>query len=294
VAGARQIVDAPGFTLLPYGLWDAVEQRNPGDPHWQNGVTWVERCPTGDTTYDECLAVTGTGGPPPEPPLKTDNVAQQFRGATPFTVVAEFDCTPIGLGDATTVAENALARVEQQQVEEAFWTGVAGGQEVVFPHLAADAEVLDANDIVLQMPAVVCSEAQDAAHALGLLEECLAQCYAGRGLIHVSPVALDTLAAWNLVVDRGGQLQTVRGNRVVVGGGYPGTAPDGTLPAAGTTWIYATGSAFGYRSRVRLTSPQESLDRATNTLRMIAERTYVIGFECCLLAAQLTLGVPTT
>jgi hypothetical protein len=28
-------------------------------------------------------------------------------------------------------------------------------------------------------------------------------------------------------------------------------------------------------------------------MRMIAERTYVLGFECCLLAAHIVLGVPT-
>ena len=44
-------------------------------------------------------------------------------------------------------------RLEQQQVEAAFWTGTAGGQEVTFPHLAADAEVVDAQDIVLQTAA---------------------------------------------------------------------------------------------------------------------------------------------
>lgn len=293
MAGARQIVDAPAFTLLPYGLWDAVEQRSPGDPHWQNGVTWVERCPDGGTTYDECLSVTGTGAPPPEPPAKADNVDQTFRGATPFTVVAEFDCTPVGLADAATVAADALDRVEQQQVEAAFWTGTAAGQQVVFPHLAADTEVLDSHDIVLQPTASVCVTGQDAAYALGALEACLADCYAGQGLIHVPRDAEPTLAAWNLLEKRDGGLFTTAGNRVVVGGGYTGSGPDGTAATAGTSWIYATGAAFGYRSDVRITSPRESIDRSTNTMRMIAERTYVLGFECCLIAANMTLGAPT-
>ena len=109
MAGARQIVDPPAFTLLPYGLWDAVEQRSPGNPHWQQGVTWVERCPDGGSTYDECLSVTGTGAPP-EPDAKADNVDQTDRGATPFTIFAEFDCSPVGIGDAATAASDALAR----------------------------------------------------------------------------------------------------------------------------------------------------------------------------------------
>lgn len=295
MAGARQIVDAPAFTLLPYGLWDAVEQRNPDDPHWQNGVTWVERCPTGGTTYDECLSVTGTGGPPPEPPVKADNVDQTFRGATPFTVVAEFDCSPVGMRDAATAAEDALARIEQQQVEAAFWTGTAAGQPVVFPHLAASAEAEDANGILLQPTASVCITGADVVHALGALEDCLADCYAGQGVIHVPRVALPTLAAWNLVEDRGGQLFTTAGNRVVVGGGYANTSPAGAAATAGTAWMYATGALFGYRSNtLNISTPRDSLDRSTNTMRVIAERAYVLGFECCLIAANFDLGVPTT
>lgn len=293
MAGARQIVDPPAFTLLPYGLWDAVEQRSPGNPHWQQGITWIERCPDGGTTYDECLSVTGTGAPP-EPGVKADNVDQTFRGATPFTVFAEFDCSPVGLGDAATVAGDALARVEQQQVEAAFWTGSADAVTVVFPHLAANAETVDAQDIVLQPVASVCVTGADAAHALGALEDCLADCYAGQGVIHIPRVVLPTLAAWNLVEARDGALWTTAGNRVVVGGGYTGSGPDGSGPADGTTWMYATGALFGYRGDVRMHSPRDSIDRTANTMRMIAERTYVIAYECCLLAAQITLGVPTT
>lgn len=294
MAGARQIVDAPAFTLLPFGLWDAVEQRPSADAHWQQGVTWVERCPEGGTTYDECLSVTGTGGPPPEPPAKTDNVPQNFRGATPFTVVAKFECSPVGLIDATTVAVDALERVEQQQVEAAFWTGTAAGQQVVFPHLAAAADVEDGQDILLQPTASVCITGADIVHGLGALEACLADCYAGRGVIHVPRVAEPTLAAWGLIVERDGGLFTTAGNRVVIGGGYTGSGPDGTPAPDGTAWIYATGAMFGYRGDVKMSRPTDSIDRSTNTMRMIAERTYVLGFECCLLAANISLGVPTT
>lgn len=292
MAGARQIVDPPAFTSLPYGLWDAAQKPTPDNGHWQQGITWIERCPDGGTTYDECLSVTGTGAPP-EPSAKADNVDQTFRGATPFTVVAEFDCSPVGLRDAETVASDALARVEQQQVEAAFWTGVAGAQTVVFPHLAADTEVLDAQDIVLQTVASPAVTGADVAHALGELEADLATCYAGQGIIHVPRVALPTLAAWNLVEERDGRLYTAAGNLVVVGGGYTGSGPDGSAPTAGTAWIYATGAVFGYRGDVQVTSPRDSIDRSANTMRMIAERTYVLGFECCHLAAHIVLGVPT-
>lgn len=289
---ARQLIELPTtFTSLPYGLWDSIQTPSPDGVHWQQGVTWDDRCPTGDSTYDECLAVTGTGAPP-EPPAKTANVEQTSRGATPFTVYARFDCSPVGLGDAQTVAQDALARVEQTQVEAAFWTGVAGGQAVTFPHLAADAEVVD-GDVVLQPVASPVVTGADVAHALGALEQELADCYSGQGLIHVPRSALATLAAWNLVEERDGALFTLGGNRIVAGGGYPGTGPDGAAPADGTTWIYATGAAWGHRSDVYFSQVRDSLNRSSNTLQMLAERTYLIGFECCLLAAHIVLGVPT-
>ncbi len=289
---ARQLVELPAvFTPLPYGLWDTVQHPAVDGPHWQQGITWIERCPTGDTTYDECLSVTGTGAPP-EPPAKTANVDQAYRGALPFTVYAEFECSPVGIPEAESIASNALDRVEQQQVETAFWTGSAGGQPVVFPHLAANTEVLD-GEIVLQTVATAVVTGADVVHALGVLEQELADCYSGQGLIHVPRTALPTLAAWNLLREVDGRLLTTAGNVVVAGGGYTGTGPDGAAPAAGTTWIYATGAAWGYRSDPYVSRLRDSLDRTSNTIRMLAERTYLIGFECCHLAAHIVLGVPT-
>lgn len=290
MAGARPIVDPPSFTPLSFGLWDSIQQPT-ATPHWQYGVSWIERCPVGSTTYDECISVTGTGSPPPSP-VKTDNVDQTFRGATPITVFARFDCSPVGIGDAASAAADALARVESTQLETAFWTGTAGGQPVVFPHLAANAPVLDAQGFTLQTAASIVITGADVAESLGALEQELSECYSGQGVIHIPPSALPTFAAWDLAIERDGGLWTPRGNRIVVGGGYPGTSPEGVAPAAGTAWIYATGVVFGYRGDVFLTQERDSLDRAENTIQMIAERTYVIGWECCHLAALITLGVP--
>jgi len=301
VASARPIVNPPAFTPLPYGLWDTAE--HPTAPaHWQAGITWIDMCPAGDSTYDECVIVTGSdGGSPPAPPAKTDNVLQEFRGATPFTVFAEFDCSPVGLGDEAAInalATEALDRTESSQVEAAFWTGVAGGQTVVFPHLAADTEVVDEHGIVLQPVATIAAMGTDAvtldpAVAFGELTQQLDQCYGGIGIIYVPRLALPTLESLRLVKDVNGTLISSSGNKVVVSGLFPGTSPAGAPPATATSWIYATGPLFGYRSEVRATRRDESFDRAENTVKMIAERTYVLGFTCCLLAALTDLGVPT-
>jgi hypothetical protein len=301
MAGPRLVVDGPSFTPLPYGLWDAIQKPPAPGTHWQNGITWSERCGGGDTLYEECIAVTGTGGAPTAQAALTSNVVQTNRGATPFTVYAEFDCSPVGLTDAETIAASALARVEQWQVERAFWTGLAGktvggtAQTTVFPHLAANAVLLDSDGITLQTAASTAATGatMDVADGLGRLEGALADCYHGQGVIHMPPKALATFKAWDLVEEDGsGALFTTAGNRVVVGTGYAGTGPDGSAATAGTSWLYATGAVFGYQGPVFMPTVPESFNRVENTMRLMAQRTYVIGFECCHFATQVSLGVP--
>lgn len=305
MAGPRQLVDAPTFTPSPYGLLSVVQTPSTGDAHWLNGVTWPSYCPdAGQATYDECIAVTGSGGPPPEPSVKTTNVDVVHRGATPFTAYARFDCATVGNENAIETAREALARTETFQVERTFWTGLVDGKTLAFPHLAADAEVEDSAGILLQTVAspVATGAALDIATGLGLLEQGLADCFGGTGVIHVPVKLLPTLDALSLLrvvnarnvgtgrFDR--QLQTLNGNLVAAGAGYPGTSPTGASTTADATWIYATGPVFMRRGDVKILSGNSAINRETNNVEMIAERTYVFGFDCCHVAVQVSLGTP--
>jgi hypothetical protein len=264
--------------------------------HWQNGVTWESRClsPMGNTTYDECIVVTGAGEAPPQPNAKTDVVNLTLRGSTPFTPFAKFDCSPVGNGDAAKIANDALTQSEPWQIERAFWTGAADGKTVVFPHLAANATVVDAQSIQLQSPAsiVVTGAAVDIVTGLGLLEAALADCYNGVGVIHVPVKVLPTLDAWGLVKAYNGILKTLNGNLVAAGAGYPGTSPAGAAPATGESWIYATGAVTMRRGDIKTFTLSESINRGNNTIEMIAERTYVLGWDCCHFAILVDIGVP--
>lgn len=299
MAGARDIIDGPVFTPLPNFLWDAAQHPATGDQHWQNGVTWIERCGGGGTLYDECLAVTGTGGDPAAQAALADNVDQANRGATAFSVYAEFDCSPVGQDYRQDKAEEALSKREGYLVSRAFWTGAAGasgstGQTTVWPHLAANATLDDPQSIRLQTAATpLVTGGEDPAVALGQLEARLVECYGGQGVIHMAYEALPTFVARGLVRLEGALLRTVAGNLVVPGQGYAGTSPAGAAPAAGTSWVYATGAVFGFRSGVFVREFPGTFDRAENTVRMIASRTYLFGFDCCHLAALVNLGVPT-
>lgn len=281
----------PAVEPSPYGLLSVVEARwDEPDQHWRAGVRWESLCGAAATTYDACLAVTGTGGPPPLPPGKAAGVEREHHGATPFTVYAMFNCSPATwAADALERAQTALKRLESYQVEQAFWTGLAGGQRVAWPHLAADAELRDGEGILLQTAAEpITGAVLPLVEGLGRLEQALGNCSNGGGIIHVPASLGPALAAAQQLRIDGSRLVTVNGNTVVLGDGYPGTGPDGSTPAAGTAWIYATGPVMAYRSDVWIPEHPSTIDRANNTASGLAERTYVLGFDCCLFAVQVS------
>lgn len=290
----RDGVDPPTFTPRDVGRLLSVVQPRFGvpDPHWRNGVVYSPTCGGADTTYDPCIAIDEDGDQVPEPPAKEPTAAKVKRGATPVTVRAQMDCNPVGFWEeAQERAEDALARAEGWQVEQAFWTGVTADQTTVFPHLAADAELVDEHDVVLQQPATIVGGpgAVDVAEGMGVLEQALADCYHGVGVIHVPESLVPVLADAKQIVKDGQRYRTWNGNLVAAGAGYPGTGPDGSAPPAGATWMYATGAIFAYRSQPHVTrapedAPGEAFDRNSNTVKMHAERTYVLGWDCCLLA----------
>lgn len=303
MAGPRQLVDGPRFTPSPYGLMSVAELRGgDGDNHWQNGITFDTECPnlnaSQGTTFDDCTAVTGVGSPPPSPP-KADNTNYRWRGATPFTVYSQFDCSRVGLDQAQNKAETALTRAESWQVERAFWTGQAAGiNNIAFPHLAhSAAEVFDAQGIVLQSPAVTGVSGYPAtsgpwpiAQGVGIVEKLLADCLNGGGVIHVPPQLTPKLAGVQGVVQRGASLYTANGNQLAIGNGYPGTGPGAQTVNQDAAWIFGTGPVVLYRGPVRVVGGAEAFDRAENTIRLLAERTALVAWAgCCHFAVQINL-----
>jgi hypothetical protein len=253
------------------------------------GITYEVVCPAASLTYDPCLAVTGVGSAPP-PPAKAATSDTSLRGATAFTAFEEIDCSPLGFyDDAIPKATDALTRSEMYQVENAFWTGQAGGQQVVWPHLAAVSPLV-VDGIVMQTAAVTgAGVALDPVEGLGILESKLAACYDGVGVIHLPIELLPALKTHSLIERQGAQLRTTAGNLVALGAGYPGTGPSGQT-TSGALWMYATGAVFAYRSDIRSFPKEQSFDRNVNTVKAVAERTYVIGWDCCHFGVPITSG----
>lgn len=303
----RTYVDAPSFTPLPYGLLSTLRDsiRRPANSHWQFGVNYEPICAEGNTTFGDCFTVSGTGlGSVGEPPSKAATASIERRGATAFTVFSEVDCSAVGFWDrAEEIIGTTFTQSEQWQVEYALWTGLAGGQSVVFPHLAANAMIVDEFGITLQTaatPASGVSTPLDIVEALAQLEAALADCYDGVGVIHAPRVLLPAMAEATLIVETPTGYRTVGGNIIVFGAGYRGTSPAGVL-TSGQAWMYATGSMFIYQSPVQVLpvhpTPgrgENSYDRANNTVKAIAERTYAIGWDCCHIGVNVSTGGVTT
>lgn len=288
----RMLVDPPRRQPMPFGIFTVVDERPVDDPHLLGGVEYQPLCGGAGTTFDYCV----TGGPAP---AFYPTVSRTMRAATPFTVFSELVCSPVGTNwdQAYEDVVDILETTEQYQVERALWTGEVGGlANQMYPHLSANAAVTTpivtgGLTTTLQTQAVIVSGGPvSAATGIGLLEGALGACYDGVGVLHVPETAIPALANLNMIFRDGKNLRTHNGNLVVAGAGYTGTSPSGVSPAPGTTWMYATGQFFMYRGKIITFTRESSLNRSNNTLTAVAQRTFVLGWDCCHFAVQINTG----
>lgn len=279
----RIAVAAPPFVPAKYGLLSAAAIVDVADPHWRNGIEFSpEACVAAKTFLDSC--------PAPDDRIKEILGGIEWTGAEPFTVYAGLQCSPAGLDEDEIErrAAAALTNGEGRAVERLFWTGEADNGEVLAGRLAEDTEtVVDA--MTYPAATVIAGGAYSPATALAKMEEALGDCYGGRGVIHMDRFVASLISdgTGGLIVE-GGNLVTRLGTYVAAGAGYPGTAPDNVAPAAGTRYIYGTGAVLIVRSAIeRVGDFKTTIDRATNAMVRLVERTYVVGWDCCLFAVQV-------
>ena len=282
----------PTKTPRPYGIFSVAPPITPSDPHWMLGVEYQPLCGGAGTTIDFC--VTGAA-----PPAKAETSDRDLRGAQPFTVYAEVDCSPVGdwweVGQR--VARRLLEENEEFQVERSIWTGQAAGVEVVYPHIAAAAVVTNTSEVrtvTLQTAATVVTGSAGVgvspARGLGLIEQAGYGCYRGIGVVYAPVLAIPSLQNQGMLYRDGDRLRTLNGSYVVSGTGFTNIGPDGSAAPGGTAWLYFTGQPFIFRAgQVRTFSREESLDRSVNTYKAIAERTYLFGWDCCHYAVLINI-----
>lgn len=264
-------VAAPAVTPYGAGLYSVAQlPAEPGD-RWQTGVeyepdgcaeaasVWVDSCVPGDRADKDV---------PEGIPVASGD---------PFTVIGGLVCRLVGHTEAELMARarRNLELGEQRAVETAFWGGALGNT----PHLADTSTTVVSGAAGLSL-----------VDGVGLLEEHLATNYAGVGVLHAARRVAAPAAQKVQAVKESGRLVTNLGTRWAFYGGAPNTGPDGTPAAAGSAWIYATGEVVIRRSEIWMPDVGELLNRTTNEVALIAERTVVITTECITAAALVDLA----
>lgn len=199
----------------------------------------------------------------------------------PFTLYSGLLCK---MEDLSLVHDAAVRRFgfsEQRALESAFWAGTAGN----YPALATDPAL------------VVLPSAVDIRTAVGLLEQEIAERYGGVGVIHAPRLVMPYAADAGLVQREGEKLVTPLGTQWAFGGGYdPAIVPTGQTPLIeGQTWMYATGQVVGRKGEIKVNPDlPNSLNRVTNEITVLAERTWVLTRDCVTIGIKVMLERPAS
>lgn len=201
-------------------------------------------------TSPACSTVRVASDPCETPVAKTPDPVAPYSEASPMVLYAMPECAPFGV-DLQKAAMDALAYGEE--------AGLAKG---LAQRMAADTDVASAG------------AATTPGMALATMEGAIAEA----GIAGV--IGIDVRVA-SLLSDRleqhGTQLTTKLGTPI-----WP------FFDVAGSAWMYATGRILVYRGTASVFGPVQKLPEA-NVYTALAERPYVVGYECPLAKIGVTL-----
>lgn len=285
--GPRQDVDGAPAAPPRYGLIqaarDALAGGDPTNGRWQNGLAWEpEACGVGEVK-DPCDAN----------PNKETNANRTIREFDPVALVVGDRCSSFDVRrDWQARARRKLLACQSKLLAEEFWNGaLARSRSLPNAFLAQ----LGANTITTSPVNLV--------DGLSCLEEALADCGCGRGMIHATVGTTTWWRRFGLIDRVGDQLLTINGTVVVADAGYTGDGPtiiaEGGAPdtaTSGSVWAYGTDMVDVRLGPIRLVPDAEDLagavDRTDNLVEFRAERLAAVTFDgCCHVAAELDLDI---
>lgn len=250
----------------PFGLLSVVETPTaPG--HWHNGVEWE---------HASCAPVSGFSSAcedaqPYE--LQFPGSRNTLASATPFTLYGTHTCSPVGMdySASAALAESNLQRHRQEGVEAEVSSGVIG----------ADPNFLGATDLTPPVGEV------NVYVALGILANHAASVFGQQGAVIHAPRIISGLLE---PVDEPrslDHLETLTGEHLSLGGGYANLDPNGDPAAEGIAWLYVTPPVFLLSSGINVLPPDmgSSLNRLTNDVSVVAQETFLVGWDDCPLGA---------
>lgn len=200
---------------------------------------------------------------------------------TPFMVYATQTCGTVGFtfDEQRAMVVERLKSVEQAVVEEIFSQSTFGQAPGL---ITGDgiATLAGAGDTI-----------QDVVGELERAMYCGTVSYGPPAILHIPIPALEWMKREHLIEFDGTRWRTVMGT-VVSAGCYANQSPAGATPADGVFWLYITGQTTIWRtpdSQLQVAPVEGSLNRTTNQMLMLAEREYVITYECGGFAKPVTL-----
>lgn len=271
----RQIVAAPPTGALRYGLFNAATMADLDARGIGAGYQWVsDTCGSDAVVYDQTCEVS---------PAKPFTEGSDTFGSDPFWVIARKRCGTVGRTavEAQSAALRALATSEQTRVEEVLWTGSGlVGHEPVLTTAGAT---------------IVVPSAPGAGAAISALEEAFYSVHGYVGTIHVNMAAEGALKDAGMLDRRvAGTWVTPVDSLVSLGAGYGITGPGGVAPTAGFVWAFMTPQVVVWRQLIDQVSATATLDRVANQWDTLAERVYVVAYDCqdSIFAVQVPLAAP--
>lgn len=199
----------------------------------------------------------------------------------PFVVYATILCGSVGFtqDEFNAMAVSRLMSVEQTVVEQVFSSGAVGQAPSLANNTPAATVVATGGVTAVE----VVSELENAMY-------CTSQ-YGPPAYLHMPLAVMNELMSQHLLTWDGTRWRTPMGS-IVSAGCYSNLSPVGVAPADGTFWIYATGQTAVWRasdSQIQVAPVAGTLDRTTNQQLILAEREYVVTWECASYAKAVVL-----
>lgn len=278
-ANAPVFIDPPAPPPRPPGIFDVamgpmpLPRADAGD----FGVMYIpDTCPSGTQLYAiNCPSVSGS---------KVFNALDTPVSGAPFAVITSFTCSSIGMAP-TEMVERVRTRLslrEQMAVEQRIWQGSTGtGALGQLPGLFRGATSLGTAGCVTE--------------AVEMLEQQLATSQVVGGMLHMRPGMNAHMANSVLLKQGAGRAVTTwLGTPINFGYGYDGTGPAGEATTTDDEYVYASGRVAIWQDTDIFVPPwQQTLNTSTNTITLLAERSYVVAIECGVWTVKVTRNCTT-
>lgn len=265
------IVPSPPAAPPPHSLVRAADTTHDSDPDWEKGLQYLPEAPGGYRAAAYCSVEE----------VDRTRTQESYVDYEPWEA-RFYDPCETTFGYHQQEVEDRLARIaaatESYAIARELWTGELA-QAAGLP-----------NAYLGKAPVVVSAAAVTPRHGIGLLEEAIGDKLMGQqAFLHVPRLVQPQL--WDLE-KVGNLLYTRIDNALVCDAGYPGSPPDGTAAADGTTWMYATGPVVVRRAPLVMyaTRDAEVIDTETNQRYRTASKMVAATFDhAALFAVPVTL-----